>query len=259
VQNLVQVSFTGTLSSTAAVEWPRPILQVVVSGPEAAPVGQPTALNIQVRNSGTAQAHSVNLNALLSGLSHPGGADLENALDDLAPGQSLKVPLVVTPAHVGETHIRLRLTAEGAAPVEYEFLLHAQPPEPRLQLQARGPLQADLGSLCRYEWTIRNRGAEPARGLRLVVYLAEGVSFVRASANAAYDAQNHALCWDLAEVPAGGSTVVTWEGSARKLGDQHCQGVLSGAAGPVEPVTWSTKILHPSGSPSVPASERLGE
>jgi hypothetical protein len=256
---LVQVSFTGTLFSTAAVEVPRPVLQVLVSGPEEAPAGRPAVLSIRVSNSGTARARSVNLNALLSGLSHPGGADLENPLDDLSPGQSLTVPLVVTPTHAGAARIRLRLTAEDAAPAECEFILHTQPPQPRFQLQARGPVRSDLGSPCLYEWTVRNNGAEPARGLRLVVYLADGVSFVRADANGAYDGRNHALCWDLAEVPAGGSTVVTWTGSARKLGDQHFQGVLSGSAGAVEPVTWSTKVLRPSGTPAVPVSERPGE
>jgi uncharacterized repeat protein (TIGR01451 family) len=250
-ENRVEVSFAGTLVHTAAIDLPRPVLGVLVSGPEAAPAGRPLTLGIVVSNSGTARACSVSLTALLSGLSHPGGPDLENPLDDLAPGQSVTIPLVVTPTQAGEAHVRLRLTADGAAPAASEFTLRTQPPRPRFKLQARGPVRSDLGSPCRYEWTVHNNGAEAARGLRLVVYLADGVSFVRADGSGAYDAGRHALCWDLAEVPAGGSAVVTWEGSARKLGDQQCQGLLTGSAGAVEPVTCSTKV--------VPAPARTGE
>jgi uncharacterized repeat protein (TIGR01451 family) len=255
-QNLVQVSFAGTLSSTAAVEWPHPVLQVAVSGPDLAAVGQPAALTIVVSNAGTGRARSVRLNAvLLSGLSHPGGTDLENPLDDLGPGQSVKVSLEVTPTRAGEGRIRLGATAEDAAPAERECTLHARQAQPQLQLEAAGPVRCGLGSPCHYEWTVRNNGVEAVRGLRLVVFLAEGVSFGRSSAGGAYDAHNHALCWDLAEVPAGGSTVVTWDGGARKLGDQRFQGVLSGSTGAVAPVTWSTTVVIAP----VPAPDGLGQ
>jgi uncharacterized repeat protein (TIGR01451 family) len=245
LHNSVSVSFRTTARNTSgAAEPSRPDLKLTVENPESATVGELASFQLVISNRGARAAQAVVVHTRLpASLSHPLGLDLENEVGSLAAGQTRTIPLHVTPTRPGEVHGRVRVEAQGQGAVEREFTLRVE--EDRLGLSVSGPTLCAGGWPCPYGFTVANEGTEAVRPARLVAYLPEGLSFVKGSDNARYDADTHSVLWDLGEVGPGRKKTVLVDGVVRQPGAQQCQVVLTAGQNRLKRVTWTTKVLAP--------------
>jgi uncharacterized repeat protein (TIGR01451 family) len=253
VRSSVQVAFQSTIDSTAVAQVRRPELDLAVSGPETALVGEPATFQILVRNRGTAPAPGVVLETLLPpGLAHPAGNDLENDLGLLAPGEVRQVVLRVTPTAAGDLVQRLRVGAEGEQPVERQAPLHV--PDLNLRLEVNGPRQLVEGWPASYELTLHNEGAEVVAQARLTAVLPPGFTFAGADAHAVYVTDTHSLAWDLGDLRPGETRTLLWHGIARGSGEQACEAAVTSGTRACKRLTWKVTVAQAPPAPlSLPA------
>jgi uncharacterized repeat protein (TIGR01451 family) len=243
LRNTVGVTFQTSVSQSSSTVIRRPALALDVTGPDKGVVGDPISFLISIRNSGTAPARGVLLQTLLpAGLTHPGGADLENDIGNLEVGETHRIVLPVTPTQAGEIRTRIRVLAPGVEPVEREVSLGVH--ELKLDLSANGPkllYQSWAGS---FELVVHNDGKELIPQVHLVAGLPEGMAFVRASDGATYDAETHSICWNLGDLRPGEGRTLLWNGVARGAGDLVCRITLAAGTRVCKQVTWQTTVVR---------------
>jgi uncharacterized repeat protein (TIGR01451 family) len=244
IWNQVEVTARASVTDRFAVVVRRPELSVSVSGPDTASVGEKALFRFTIRNDGTCPAPNVTLETLLpDALEHVCGPDLENDLGTLAPGESRTVPLELTPKRAGEVRSRFSVHARGAATVEHELALRVK--DLRLRVEARGPTLLYLNYAGSYEVAITNAGPEALEQVGLQAALPDGISFARASDNAVYVPDSHAIRWDLGTLRPGESRTLVWNGTATKVGDLKCNLTVLGGARQLRELHWTTRVAQP--------------
>jgi uncharacterized repeat protein (TIGR01451 family) len=204
-------------------------------------LGMPARLTLTIRNQGTVAARHITLQTLLPpGLVHPNGSDLESDLAPLAAGESQVVPLTVTPQRAGEWSIRFSLHASGMAPVVRDLRVVVQ--DVRLSASFRGPESLEQQFTGLYELTVRNEGTTSARPVNLVVWLPEGLSFLRATAQGRYEEQNRILRWNLGELRPREVRTVVWNGMAQKAGDLEGKVWVQCGSRTCDEKAWRTRV-----------------
>jgi uncharacterized repeat protein (TIGR01451 family) len=260
VRNAVRVTYQSSVISTGATGVRRAVLELTVNGPE----GGAVSYQILVRNTGSAPARDVALQALLPpGLAHPGGRDLENPLGTLGPGEARQIALHVTPTQAGDLRQRIRVCAAGTEPVEREACLRVQ--EVKVALVANGPRLLYENWPASFELALRNEGTEVVPQARLTVRLPEGIAFVRATDNGVYDPASHSISWDLGDLRPGEERTPLWNGVARGVGDQPCEVTVASGSRVHKRLTWQTNVAKgspappPAGGSVAPAADRLAQ
>ncbi len=217
-RNAVDATFQGRASSVRTAKVARPELTLGVTGPDATVVGQSITYRIVISNNGPVAAHDVALHALLGeGLTNAKGSDLEAGIGALAPGESRTVNFHATATRPGDLRGSFGVQAQGVAPVQRECVCRAE--DDRLSVTAAGPtvLHPEFTGL--FGLTVANDGSAPAHQVVLTATLPDGLTFVRGTDNAAYDAATHTVRWDLGDVQPGERRELAWNGTARAAGD----------------------------------------
>jgi hypothetical protein len=215
--------------------------RVTVHGPPTAVVGVPLTLQIAVSNPGTVFLRQAKLRMLLPpGLGHAAGSDLESEVNNLGAGQTLNIPLVVTPTREGKMTVKLRLTPAGGEGIEIDHAVEVR--QALLSLSANGPAISHVGEVCPCSFDVGNNGPEVAASARLVAQLPDGVSFLQASDAATYDPATHSVVWNLAELPPGKPRRLVLQGVSRQLGVQEYHVVLSAGQDRVKQASWTTEV-----------------
>jgi hypothetical protein len=217
-------------------------LEFNVSRPEMLSTNVPAELKITIRNTGDAPARDVILaTALLPGLTHPSGADLETTLGTLEPGQSRTIPLQVTATRAGQTTARVTVEARGKSPISQVVLLMAE--DVRLRVSARGPESLPEQFTGLFELTVRNDEATLAREVSLTVVLPRELAFVRATERGEYHPETHSIRWQIGDLPPGEQRAFAWNGLGLKAGGAECQ--IRAQAGPRAglEIRWATRIV----------------
>src|SRR5262249_30058700 len=108
------VSFTTVCGVTT--RFTKPKLEVAITGPDTAMVGDPVTFQIRLSNTGTGPISKVVLRGRLpAGLQHPQGNQLEADIGGLAAGPTRMVTLKATAVRPG-THVNvISAVADGAA------------------------------------------------------------------------------------------------------------------------------------------------
>jgi uncharacterized repeat protein (TIGR01451 family) len=242
-RNVVDAAFQNHTSNVCTSQIKRPELTLTVAAPDAVLTGQTIDVRIAMKNNGTGPAHKAMLNAVMSeGLTAKGGSDLESNIGELKPGESRVVNLRATATRAGDLRGSITLAAQGAVSVQKDIHCHAE--ENHLNLTATGPtvLHYDFAGL--YCLTVFNDGTTPIRPVTLTAVLPEGLGFVRATDNGAYDPATRTLTWNLGEMQAGARRELAWNGLAQAAGDLKAMIRLTAGQQLRQEITWATRVVE---------------
>jgi hypothetical protein len=236
-------SLSFQVSHNLPVQVSVPHGEVAVDGPATATVNAPLTLKINVKNSGTAPLRQALLRIILPpGLSHPAGSDLENQVDSLGPGQTLTIPITLTPTREGNAPVKLRLIPSGGEPSETDHVVAVR--QDPLSLSSVGPTVAQTREVCNWSVNVGCNDSLPGP-VRLVVHLPEGIAYLQSSEGASYDPATHSVVWNLADLEPAKPRRLTLQVVARQIGVQEYRAVLMASQDRVKQATWSTRVLLP--------------
>jgi uncharacterized repeat protein (TIGR01451 family) len=196
------------------------MLTVDYSAPQRVLAGEDVVFTITITNPGSGSATGVVLEAdIPEGLSHEAGQALEKGVGTLAPGEELKYELALRAETAGLVKSAIRVVGEGnlaAADVaEVEVVA------PQLQVAVGGPTVRFLERSVSYEVVVTNPGTAPAKNVDLVTYLPKGLKFVSADNKGKYVEQDHAVVWNLEELPEQTNGIVTLTAMPIEIGEQQ--------------------------------------
>lgn len=245
LRNEVDATFQTRATSVCTSQIKKPDLTLTVTAPEAVFTGQTVGLRIALGNTGTGAAHEVTLHAVMAeGLTAAGGSDLETNIGELKPGESRVVNLQAVATRAGDLRGSVSLLAQGAGPVQRDILCHAE--DNHLNVTATGPTALHYDFTGLYGLTVLNDGATPIRQVVLTAVLPEGLTFVRATDNGAYDPATRTLTWNLSELKAGEQRELAWNGAAQAAGDLKATIRLMAGQQLRREIAWTTRVVEDS-------------
>jgi uncharacterized repeat protein (TIGR01451 family) len=242
-RNAVDAAFQSHTSNVCTSQLKRPELTLTVAAPDAVLTGQTIDLRIAMRNDGTGTAHKVTLNAVMAeGLTTKGGSDLETNIGELMPGESRVVNLRAAATRAGDLRGSVTLESQGAVPVRKDVHVHAE--ENHLKVTATGPTALHYDFTGLYGLSVSNDGTTSIRPVILTAVLPEGIGFVRATDNGAYDPAARTLTWNLGEMKAGARRELAWNGVAQAAGDLKATIRLTAGQQLRQEISWTTRVAE---------------
>lgn len=200
VGSVVNVTFAAQASARTMAT--RPEIAVEHSAPRKALIGTPVAFSIKLSNPGTGAATGVILEENVpDGLVHPAGKELEFEVGTLQPGESRELELTLTADKRGIIENVLTCRADADLVAEHRVSLEVIAPE--LDLSMDGPRRRYLERPATYTITIANPGTAPANEVKMTAFLPKGMRFVETNNAGQYYSEQHAVSWEVAELPAG--------------------------------------------------------
>jgi uncharacterized repeat protein (TIGR01451 family) len=197
--SVATLSFASRASVRTICTQPR--LEISAQCERQVLIGETAHLVVKVTNIGTGVARHVRLEEdVPQGLRHPLGPAMDLDLEDLAPGLSKTIPLDLMAAEPGPIANRIRALATNAEPVE--TLTELEVIAPKLVVVASGPRLRYLERQATYQITIQNQGTAVARNVALTAFLPRGLQFNSAGNHGSYIPTQHAVQWELEELPA---------------------------------------------------------
>lgn len=211
IRSRATVSFSTAVDARTRVTRPR--VNVVVTGPETAKVGEETAFIIKVTNTGSGPATKLLLKALLTeGLICPkvpatGGQEIETVLADVKPGETKSIKLPIAASRAGMQSCQILAMAEGSPDSSARVSVNVV--EALLQMKQSGPGQCLVRSEPTYTIDLANPGTASTDALAVHSALPDGFEFVQASDGGIYNHTTRTVAWRLPPLPAGGARQVT--------------------------------------------------
>lgn len=186
--------------ATARTLATKPELIVETTAPAQVLVGDPVVLTVTITNPGTGVASGVVLEERIPvGLQHPAGTELEYDIGELKPNESRQLQLQLVAQRPGVvTNV---LVARGDVNLKAEHRLDIRVLAPELDLAVDGPKRRFLEREAAYTVAISNPGTAPAERVELVAQLPSGLKFVSANNAGHYNEAEHAVHWQLEELP----------------------------------------------------------
>jgi uncharacterized repeat protein (TIGR01451 family) len=186
------VRLTGSSSTSFSVQ--EPMIEVAVSGPEMAEIGEQVAYVVRVSNPGTGIATNVVVQASVpEGLEHRDGALPSIEIGTLSPGESRQAKLNLTAIAGGEHELAVRAVAEGG--LNMESFAAVSIAEPELAVAIDGPTEQMAGRADEYTLTISNNGNVQTSNVRTKYRLPDGLEFVSANRGGKYSKPEHSIEW----------------------------------------------------------------
>ncbi len=208
----------------------QPVLKLSVAAPHSVLIGQTVPLRIQLVNEGSGPAYNLLIEEdVPDGFSHPAGRALQNMVGTLQPGESrvLQLPLVAQQAGRAVNRVRVRDDQNELARAETPIDVLA----PQLALRWSGPSLRFLDRDAEHELTLANVGTASAHNVQLVAALPKGLRFVAADKLGRYVPEQHAVYWNLLELPPGQEGVVRLTTRAVAEGQQILRAEVSAELG----------------------------
>ena len=218
IGSVAQVGFQAQAS--VRTRCTKPMLTVDYSAPKRVLAGQEAVFTITIANPGSGAATGVVLEAdIPDQMSHEAGKALEKGVGTLAPGDELSYELALRAETAGLVASKIRVIGDGnlVATVAAELEVVA----PQLQAGIGGPRVRFLERQVTYDVTIVNPGTAPARNVDLVTYLPKGLRFVSADNKGKYVEQDHAVAWNLEELPEQTTGKVQLTALPVEIGEQQ--------------------------------------
>ncbi len=226
-----------TFSSACALvtKVTRPKLSIGISGPEMALVGEPVTFQIRLSNTGTGPIGKVMLrDKLPAGLQHPGGNQIEADVGALAAGETRTISLKTTAVRPGKMQNEIVAYADGTqagsvqlaggppprnADLEATAKAEIRVVEPGLKIHLSGPKACFVKCEALFTIEVTNSGTAPSKNLRIVNHLPEGMDFVAASDDGAFDAISRTVTWALIGQEPNAQRVLTLKTRGTVLAD----------------------------------------
>ncbi len=225
IGSVARVSFEA-LASVRTVST-RPQLSIKQTAPEKVLIGKSVLVNVTVANPGSGDATGVVLEAdIPAELSHVAGNELEYPIGTLRSGQQKQVALRLSAKAAGV--IFNTLTVRGNGQMEDRSVQQIEVVAPDVQVGLRGPKIRYLDREATYAVDVANPGTASAKNVKLVAFLSKGLKFVSTDHLGEYDAREHAVSWNLEELPPNFRDSVKLTAVAIEPGEQKI--VLEGTA-----------------------------
>lgn len=244
-QTSFRVSTRVESNDVKSVPVRRQSLELSVTGPAVAVVGQPVRVQLMIRNPDGAEVQKIVVQSRLpEGISHPSGTELEADVRALAGGGVENLPLELTPTRAGSVRTVFKVSGAGVPPVEREYTMTAI--DAKLEVGVHGPKTLPQNWPATYEVTVRNAGEQTTPAVQVEVGVPAGFEELRATGNAKLDQADRRLVWAFGDLRPGETRTVVWFGVATRAGD--CP--VSVSAGPTGAVLkkadWRT-LVQPAG------------
>jgi uncharacterized repeat protein (TIGR01451 family) len=196
--SVAQVTFAA--QAAARTVSTKPVVTVEVEAAPQVLIGDWLKLAIIVRNDGTGAARGVVIEEdVPQELNHPAGRELENQIGLLRPGESQRLELTLSAEKMGQAVNRVRVRDDGDLNLLKETSIDVI--APRLEVGLIGPSLRYLQRQATYEVSVRNTGTATAKNVELITNLPAGLKFISADKLGQYDAGQHAVIWNLEELP----------------------------------------------------------
>lgn len=191
-------------------------LEVSVTGPGKAVLGQTATIEITLKNVSQQKLSGVLQVKMPAGLRHLLGENIEADIHDLEPGAERKVPLPAEAKqpgrHVLEVHVRANdgqeAVAQGSIFVGEPGLSVQLPSLARVGLDRDGELSIEVA----------NFSAQPARNIAVTDTLPEGLDYAAASDRGYYRSVTRSIHWLIDYLPPGQAKVLKVKCRARTAG-----------------------------------------
>ncbi len=186
----------------------RPQLILQQSTTEQVLIGQDITVAITISNPGSGDATSVVLEAdIPAELRHAAGSELEYPIGTLQAGETRQLKLTLHAASAGRILFPLVARGDGQLLSKHEINFEVIAPE--LQVNVQGPRIRYLDRQATHTVEVGNRGTATARNISLVMQLPRGLKFISTDHHGRYESQQHAVYWQLEELPANVQDAVT--------------------------------------------------
>jgi uncharacterized repeat protein (TIGR01451 family) len=208
----------------------RPQLNLAMTGPEQAQVGDPVAFQITVSNPGSGPVKGLVLrDKLPAGLRHQQGPVVEAELGTLGPGETRSVTLR-TAATAGGTQLNeIVASAEGGLETSARAAVNIV--EASLRVQRSGPAKCHVRSELNCEVEVANPGSAPAAGVVVMDTLPPGLDFLSATDGGQYEPTTRTIRWQVGSLTANGKRTLNYRVKANAVGEQSDKVVAQGERG----------------------------
>lgn len=223
---------------TAGIKLTRPKLEVRMTGPDSALIGETVVFQISLSNTGTGPIHRILLrDRLPAGLHHPAGELLEAEVAGLEPGESRTVMLRTTAVKTGDFEHEIEAFADGQAmtvqrvsnlresTIASTSKTSIRIVEPALSLHVTAPkiCLVKCDSLIAIE--VNNPGTAAARHIRVIARIPDGTDFVAVDEGGRYDPVSRTVHWACPMLEPSGKRVWTIKVRGATLGTTTCAAV----------------------------------
>ncbi|WP_203328961.1 DUF11 domain-containing protein [Candidatus Laterigemmans baculatus] len=204
--------------STVDIEVVSPALEVALDGPSLRYLERQTTYNVQVANSGTANASEVDIVAYLDrglkfvstefeGQYDPNQHAVFWSLAELPAGQRGEVPLTLLPVEAGKHNVRLEAKADlGIAAASAKELAIETLAELSFSIaDDQDPIET--GTETTYEIRVQNTGSRDDGNVQLKVQLPAGMELISADPQAGTDGRGLVVFQPIARIDAKGEQV----------------------------------------------------
>lgn len=182
----------------------QPKLVVEHTAPPQILKGQPVVMNITVRNDGDGPAENVVIRETVpQGLKHQSGAEIENPIGRLLPGQSRVLQLPLLAVGAGKIQNTIRVTGDGKLSDEHTLAIEVVSPQLKVDLQ--GPDVRFLSRQTIHQMEVQNTGTANATNVQMMARLPRGLKYESSSPAGRYDPARHAVFWAVQQLPSGKS------------------------------------------------------
>ncbi len=220
VQNTIRLTGDDGLEAThtVAIEVVAPQLQVALQGPSRGFLERQVTYQLDIANSGTADATNVEIAAYLDrgftfvstdfeGQYDPSRHAVFWSLANLPPTEQGKVPLTILPVSDGERAIRLEARADLGVVAKNERTVNI---DSRAELTFQITDSSDpieIGGETMYEIRLSNSGSRNDSNVRVQLQLPQGIELVSSDADAETNGRGLVAFAPRAELAAGGDVV----------------------------------------------------
>ncbi|MFK7817885.1 MAG: hypothetical protein AB8G99_04160 [Planctomycetaceae bacterium] len=206
IGSVATVNFKAEIGAQTTVTAPR--LRLELTGQQEARIGETVEFRYRVINEGSGDASNVWIkNPLPVQLQHPEGKILEYEVGELPAGQSRDVILQLVAAAPGAADNSAVVTADGIAGDRASAKVSILGPQ--LKVTRRGPSRRYLNRDAIYENTVTNTTRRDAENARLVEYVPDGMTFIKANNYGQYNEAKRTITWPIERIRAGESQTYT--------------------------------------------------
>ena len=221
---------TASLSAATPVKptgTAKPQINLSVSGPDKAKVGDTVVLKFNIANDGTSPARDVALQDIIPvGFEHPAGKDLTYEVGFLDPGKSVDVELELVAVKPGTHTNQAVITAAGNLRTESKKKVEVAD-DRGLTLRIETSDAKPIGEPAFLRFLVTNESSQPVSGATLKTVLPAKSHFVSATENGQFDKASRSIQWSLPAIAAGASATVAAQVTPLDFGVQTASATLS--------------------------------
>ena len=215
------------LSAVEPVGRTKPQINVNISGPDKAQVGETVVLKFNIANDGSSPARDVALQDIIPvGFEHPAGNDLTYEVGYLDAGKSVDVELELVAVKPGTHTNQAVVTAAGNLRTESKKKVEVADVR-GLTLKIETSNARPIGEPAVLRFVVTNESSQPVSGATLKAALPVKSHFGSATEGGQFDKASRSIQWTLPAIAAGSTATVAAQVTPLDFGLQNASVTLS--------------------------------